>query len=83
MSALRITGASTARMLRTANAIPRASIIGRRHASGDNGSPIPSTEGARVPETLPKEDSPMNTPKRNSPDYDVPIDKATSYDAPR
>lgn len=69
-------------MLRTNAMIPRASVIGRRAASSDNGSPIPSMEGARVPEKLPKEDSPLNTPKRNSPDYDVPIDIATSY-APR
>ncbi|KAJ4385870.1 ndufs4 NADH dehydrogenase Fe-S protein subunit, partial [Neurospora sp. IMI 360204] len=82
MSALRITTASAARMLRTSNAIPRASsVIGaqrRAVSSGTANDSVQSAESARVPEKLAKEDSPMNTPKRNSPDYDVPIDIATS-----
>lgn len=86
MSALRITTASAARMLRT-NAIPRASVIGpgaqfRAVSSGTPNDSVQSAESARVPEKLAKEDSPMNTPKRNSPDYDVPIDIATSYAPP-
>ncbi|KAK3949979.1 ETC complex I subunit conserved region-domain-containing protein [Pseudoneurospora amorphoporcata] len=79
MSALRVTTASAARMLRTNAMTPRASVMGRRAASsGTDDSAVRSAEAARVPEKLPKEDSPMNTPKRNSPNYDVPIDIATS-----
>nr|CAA39675.1 18 kD subunit of NADH dehydrogenase (ubiquinone) [Neurospora crassa] len=81
MSALRITTASAARMLRTSNAMmPSVMGAAQRRALSDSAEParVPSVESARVPEKLAKEDSPLATPKRNSPDYNVPIDKATS-----
>lgn len=66
-------------MLRTNAIIPRASIIAASQCRAvSSGTGNDSVESARVPEKLAKEDSPLNTPKRNSPDYDVPIDMATS-----
>ena len=73
-------------MLRTSNAMmPSVMGAAQRRALSDSAEParVPSVESARVPEKLAKEDSPLATPKRNSPDYNVPIDKATSYALPR
>jgi NADH dehydrogenase (ubiquinone) Fe-S protein 4 len=72
MSSLRTT-ASAARLLRTASHARTAAVLPatRRYES----SKVPAkTEQEK------KETSPLATLPRNAPDYNVPIDMATSYE---
>lgn len=71
MSSLR-TAASAARLLRNASSTRAVLPAARRFESTD--VPV-RTEGVDKKET-----SPMATLPRNAPDYNVPIDTATSYE---
>ncbi|KAK4218659.1 ETC complex I subunit conserved region-domain-containing protein [Rhypophila decipiens] len=71
MSSLRAT-ASAARLLRGASQVRSMVPATRRFESTI----------ADVPVTAKKEDSPLATPSRDSPDYKVPTDKATSNFTP-
>ncbi|KAK0637113.1 ETC complex I subunit conserved region-domain-containing protein [Bombardia bombarda] len=70
MAALRTTSASAARLLRSASRLP---TVARRFEST-------TTSAASTSSVIAKKDDspPLATPDRNAPEYNVPIDKATS-----
>lgn len=71
MSSLRTT-ASAARLLRSASQVRAVLPASRRFESSTS---VPAKKDEEK-----KERSPMATLPRNAPDYNVPIDMATSYD---
>ena len=75
MASLRTT-ASAARLLRSASHARTAVLPATRRYESSTSVPA-KTEQQK------KETSPMATLPRNAPDYSVPIDMATSYEAPR
>jgi NADH dehydrogenase (ubiquinone) Fe-S protein 4 len=76
MSSLRTT-ASAARLLRSASQA-RAAVLpaSRRYVTEGSTAVSPKKEEGK------DETSPMATLPRNSPDYNVPVDMATSYGLP-
>jgi NADH dehydrogenase (ubiquinone) Fe-S protein 4 len=77
MSSLRTT-ASAARLLRTATHARTAVLpAARRYESSSSLSKDPIAVPVKT-EQVKKETSPMATLPRNAPDYNVPIDMATS-----
>jgi NADH dehydrogenase (ubiquinone) Fe-S protein 4 len=75
MSSLRTT-VSAARMLRSASQARAAVLPARRYVTQGSTAVSPKKEEGK------DETSPMATLPRNSPDYSVPVDMATSYGLP-
>ncbi|KAK4185930.1 NADH-ubiquinone oxidoreductase [Podospora australis] len=92
MASLRPTPASAARLVRATTATTPATVLpaARRFKGALSVKDINATESSNVPSTsstalkkaLDKDKNPMATLPRNSPDYNVPIDKATSMFTP-
>jgi len=72
MSSLRTTGASAARLLRTAAHARTTLVPATRRFEGTTSVPVDKNQSK-------KDLSPMATLPRNSPDYNAPIDMATKY----